>query len=208
MQPQTARSGAKSGRGCRRGPPGRDDKMGSMTTASRLLMTEEEFLEKYADELPSYEFVNGVVTRKPMTQRSHFQITDELLAAIRTYRLRAGGLSGPEPTVDFSDDASRIYRVPDIGYWSAERQSRLEVLPPPTLAIEVLSPGQTMAELREKCRFMRASGTDVCWLINPDTRRVEVFEADRDGDVQTGVLESAHLPGFRLELAELFSVLD
>lgn len=179
-----------------------------MTTASRLMMTEEEFLEKYADALPSYEFVNGVVTRKPMTKRSHFQITDELLAAVRTYRQRAGGISGPEPTVDFSEGVSRIYRVPDIGYWSPDRTSTSEIMPPPTLAIVVLSPGQTMDELRDKCRFYRSAGVPVCWLINPDSRIFEVFEGDRDGDTHTGTLESPHLPGFRLELSELFSVLE
>jgi len=35
-----------------------------------LRMTEQDFLAGYADERPSYEFVNGEVTRKPMTKRS------------------------------------------------------------------------------------------------------------------------------------------
>ena len=68
-----------------------------MTTTPRLLMTEEEFLAKYADELPSYEFVNGEVTRKPMTKKTHMMLTDELQGALRDYRKRVGGMSGPEP---------------------------------------------------------------------------------------------------------------
>ena len=173
-------------------------------------MTEEEFLEKYADELPSYEFVNGEVTQKPMTKKTHMMLTDECSGLLRDYRKRVGGMSGPEPTVNFSDTLNRIYRVPDVAYWAPGKERGGEVMLPPTLAIEVPSPGQTMRELREKCRFMRAGGTDVCWLVDPTRRTVEVFDDARDGEVQpeTAVLESPHMPGFRLALADLFAVLD
>lgn len=179
-----------------------------MTATSQLTMTEEEFLARFADLLPSYEFVNGVVTQKPMTKRSHFLIADEVAAILREYRGRAGGVSGQEPTINFSRGGDRTYRVPDLAYWTADKDSGGEVMAPPTLAVEIPSPGQRLESLREKCRFMREAGTDACWLIDPEARRVEVFEVGRDGDVETGVLESPHLPGLRVELAALFAVLD
>ena len=173
-------------------------------------MTEEEFLAKYADELPSYEFVNGEVTQKPMTKETHFLLADEMSGQLRDYRRRVGGRSGQEPTVNFSDNLSRIYRVPDVAYWAPTKQRGGEIFMPPTLAVEVPSPGQTMRELREKCRFMRAGGTDVCWLVDPLRRAVEVFDDARDGETLSApaVLESPHMPGFRLALDDLFSVLD
>ena len=181
-----------------------------MTTTPRLLMTEEEFLAKYADELPSYEFVNGEVTQKPMTKNTHFRLADEIGGHLRDYRRRVGGMSGQEPTIDFSQASARIYRVPDVAYWAPGKERGGEVMLPPTLAVEIPSPGQTMRQLKDKCRFMRAAGTDACWLVDPDRRTVEVFDDTHDGEVLAApaVLESPHMPGFQLALADLFSVLD
>lgn len=81
---------------------------------------------------------------------------------------------------------------------------------PPTLAVEVRSPDDTMAEQRAKCRFYRNHGVDVCWLVDPASRTVEVFEAGREGAVlgANDTLTTPHLPGFALELSALFAVLD
>ncbi|MEO6044112.1 MAG: Uma2 family endonuclease [Tepidiformaceae bacterium] len=181
-----------------------------MTTPPRLLMTEEEFLAKYADALPSYEFVNGEVTQKPMTKRSHSALARRLSARLDAYIERAGGTGGPEPTVDLSSATARRYRVPDVAYWSREKDTGAAVLGAPTLSVEIISEGQTRAELREKCRLFRAAGAEICWLVDPNRRTVEVFDDARDGEVQpeTAVLESPHMPGFRLALADLFAVLD
>jgi len=61
-----------------------------------------------------------------------------------------------------------------------------------------------------KCRFYLAHGVDVACLIDPESRTVEVFEGDGDGQALSpgSSLESPMLPGFSLPLAELFGVLD
>lgn len=61
-----------------------------------------------------------------------------------------------------------------------------------------------MAFLRRKCRTYRQSGVDVAWLIDPDHQLVEVFEDDLDGEPATGTLRSRYLPGFELDLDELW----
>ena len=56
---------------------------------------------------------------------------------------------------------------------------------------------------------MRANGVDVCWLIDPRSRTVEVFEDESDGVVFRGRwLASVHVPGFALDLDELWALLD
>jgi Uma2 family endonuclease len=161
---------------------------------------------------PSFEFVNGEVTQKPMTKWSHFRIAGELSGLLRDYvRSGAGGVSGEDPTVNMSRGDDRRYRAPDVAFWARGREARRgEILQPPTLAVEIMSQGQTLTSMRAKCREYRSRGVDVAWLINPPRRTVEVFEGERDGQVLTGVgvLESPALPGFRVDLAELFSVLD
>jgi Uma2 family endonuclease len=63
---------------------------------------------------------------------------------------------------------------------------------------------------REKCRFYRSAGVDVCWLVDPLSRTVEVFDSSLDGAVlrANDALELAAMPGFRVELTDLFTVLD
>ncbi|MGH2633517.1 MAG: Uma2 family endonuclease, partial [Tepidiformaceae bacterium] len=81
---------------------------------------------------------------------------------------------------------------------------------PPTLAVEVRSPDETMDAQRTKGRFYRAHGVDVAWLIDPESRTVELFDEAHDGQTlpSDSALESSYLPGFSLPLAELFAVLD
>jgi Uma2 family endonuclease len=121
-----------------------------------------------------------------------------------------GGRGGPEVHIDFSDEFHRIYRVPDVSFWAPGRARRSGgVGLPPTLAIEVRSPSQTLDELPEKCRFMLASGVEVSWLVVPESRTVEVLEGDAVRTLaMNDELTSEHLPGFALALADLFAVLD
>ena len=80
---------------------------------------------------------------------------------------------------------------------------------PPSLAVEVRWPGESMNSQRDRCRFYREHGVDVCWLIDPRSRVAERFEGDFDAEPvpADGALTSAHLPGFALPLSELFAAL-
>jgi Uma2 family endonuclease len=173
-------------------------------------MSEEEYLATMTGEKPPYEFVNGEVFQKPLPKRPHGIAAKIFSRHLDRYELEFGGSWIPDPTVNQSEPGVRRYRVPDIAYWAPGRPQGDSVFFPPTLAIEILSEGQTMDDLRDKCREYRARGADVCWLVDPDRRVVEVFEAARDGERRAAddILESAHLPGFRLLLKDLWAALD
>jgi Uma2 family endonuclease len=174
-------------------------------------MTEQEFLDRYADLKPSYEFVNGEVTQKPMTKRAHMLLQDELQAVLRDFRRSIrSALSGADPTVNVSRSSDRRYRAPDVAYWGPDKAQGDEIFLPPTLAVEIQSQGQAIGMLRAKCREYRDRGVDVAWLVIPTRRELEVFDARHDGLVlgERDVVEPPELPGFRLELRELFKVLD
>jgi len=66
------------------------------------------------------------------------------------------------------------------------------------------------ATLRRKCREYRARGVDVTWLVLPLRRAIEVFDDRHDGAAfeAPAILTAAELPGFELDLAELFASLD
>ncbi len=163
------------------------------------------------EEPPYFEYLDGEVIEKAMPNRDQGVIAEELALHLGPYRRRVGGISGPELRVVFEDAGQTAYRLPDYAYWAPGKpQGGPAVMLPPTLAVEIRSPDEAVARLREKCRYYRAHGVAVAWLIDPVARRVEVFDGARDGLVVHGEasLESPSLPGFRLALADLFAVLD
>ena len=79
------------------------------------------------------------------------------------------------------------------------------------MAVEILSPNNTRAEIDERLRDFFASGTQIAWIINPDTECVEVCHApDQRKLLGSGAdLDGEHLlPGFRYPIADLFKGWD
>jgi Uma2 family endonuclease len=81
----------------------------------------------------------------------------------------------------------------------------------PDLAVEVLSEGNTAAEMDRKRREYFTSGTRLVWEVDPNTRTVAVYTSpegplvlDADQTLDGGAV----LPGFTLRLATLFAELD
>ena len=140
-----------------------------------------------------------------MVDRTHGNLVGELCGHFWIYARPRGAEFGPERRVRLGP---RHYRKPDMALWVAGTPTGNDTLP--TLAVEVRSRDDTMASQRRKCRVYREAGIPVVWLIDPISRTVEVFEGGADGEriPPGGVMESAHLPGFRLAVADLFAVLD
>ncbi len=170
-----------------------------------MRMTEKEYLA-LPEEKPYLEYVDGVVLQKPMPNASHRKLVTRFVVALDSYATSVGGDSGPEGRIAFPTSSN--FRLPDAAFWGPGVPSGDDSIP--TLVVEVRSPGQTMGELREKCRFFRRNGVEVAWLADPESRTVEVFEEGRDAEALTApaVLTSPALPGFELDLAGLFGVLD
>ena len=166
-------------------------------------MSEAEYLA-LPEEEPYLEYVDGVVVQKPMPNRDHRILAELFVLEIGLYRRQHGGSGGPEGRVRLPDGT---YRLPDTAYWAPGRDDSDDSLP--SVAIEVRSPGQGMETLRRKCRAFRRGGVDVCWLIDPVSKTVEVFEGARDGErlAADGVLETGVMPGFRQTVEKLFAAL-
>lgn len=168
-------------------------------------MTEEQYLA-LPEAKPYLEYVDGLVLQKPMPDRFHAQLVMFLDYLIYGYILVHGGRGGPERRLRLPDGSG--YRLADTAYWGPDRDMSEATMP--TLAVEVRSEEQTMAEVRRKCRAFRANGVGACWLIDPYARTVEIFDADRDGP-RLGIdetLETAAMPGFTVAQADLWAVLD
>src|SRR5690606_14431265 len=114
-----------------------------------------------------------------------------ITAKLDAYCTAHGGEGGPEPHARFDTHDGLYYRLPDVGYWAPGKPLGPDnVALPPTLAIEIRSPGQSLREMRDKCRFMLANGVDVCWRIDPDRRLAKVFEGGAEHTILAdGTLE-------------------
>ena len=83
----------------------------------------------------------------------------------------------------------------------------------PDLAVEVISPGNTVEEMDEKLCDYFASGTVLVWYVEPDTRSVLVFtDPERANAKRLSVADTLDggtvLPSFALPVAALFAELD
>jgi Uma2 family endonuclease len=97
-------------------------------------------------------------------------------------------------------DHDRNYRIPDIIVVDPARLLRRGTEGPAELAIEVLSPED---KSRDKLPFYAARGTKEVWLVDPETREVEVYVL-RGATFYIAVANRAgvtHAPALDLELS-------
>ena len=105
-------------------------------------------------------------------------------------------------------------RIPDVGFVSWEhlpgRKLPSQPIPAlaPDLAVEVLSKGNTEAEMQRKLRDYFTAGVRLVWYVDPRTQSARAYTAEDqcteigpDGSLSGGEV----LPGFELPLAELFA---
>ena len=77
----------------------------------------------------------------------------------------------------------------------------------PDIAVEIRSPSNTLAEMREKAQRYLRLGSTLVWIILPNDQKVEVHQTQMPvktlelGDSLSG---EDVLPGFELELRRLF----
>jgi Uma2 family endonuclease len=177
-------------------------------------MTLEEFLRLPEDE-PALEYFEGVVTQKVAPRPVHAVLQFEI-ALLLDRQLRPGqqGLVLPELRTTYQGASL----VPDVAVYRRAREPRdtagrltADVRRPPDLAIEVISPGQTVRNLSKRCQWFVDNGACVALLVIPRQQAVRDFRPNapvtiyRRGDV---IDLGEVVPGLRLDLEELFAVLD
>lgn len=77
----------------------------------------------------------------------------------------------------------------------------------PILAVEILSPNDTLEEINEKIDGYLAAGVPLVWIIDPRRRTVMIYRPDQEPElvnVRQDLSGEPHLPGFRVAVAELF----
>lgn len=180
------------------------------------VVTLEEFQRMPEEDAYRVELVRGRVVREPLPGAPHGQLIVRLSGWIDSYaRERGLGATFADIGVVLSVDPPTV-RGPDIAFVSAEKLP-LDGTPEgfwrtaPDLAVEIVSPSNRSAEIREKVLEYLAAGSRLVWVVDPVTRSVAAYRSREEIRLLTedDVLEGGDvLPGFRLPIAELFGVLD
>jgi Uma2 family endonuclease len=157
-----------------------------------------------------YELVGGQLVEKsmsPLANASAGLVTFELLKWCKTGR---GGTVLPEQTIQCFPADAELVRRPDVAYFGLEGSARVEetghVTVPPDLAVEVISPNDTIDELEEKIVEYFAAGVKMVWAVHPKFRWVRIHRPGvplselREADTLTA---EPVLPGFSVAVRDL-----
>jgi Uma2 family endonuclease len=116
----------------------------------------------------------------------------------------------------FDLGAGRSQRRPEVAYVSYDRWPRQRRVPRtqawpvvPELAVEVISPSNTFEEVLSKVHEYFQAGVRHVWVVAPPQQQVYVYHSPSDilvFNVQDTLTGDPFLPGFRLQLAELFDL--
>ncbi len=173
-------------------------------------LTLKQFL-RLPEAKPALEYLRGKVVQKVSPKTTHSVLQTRLVLRIAEHAIPRG-LDLPYIELRCTFGGQSI--VPDLSVFARGRIPRDEhgrlvddVSLPPDLAIEILSPGQTLKNLGAKLSRCVQDGVRLGWLIQPRRSRVFVFRPDRPvealepGEVLRG---DDVLPEFALPLSEMF----
>jgi len=162
-----------------------------------------------------HELQGGVLISEPLPGHRHgrvaFRVAELIGTHVRKHRLGVVATNDSGFILSRSPDT---LRGPDVSFVSRERFERAGDLVTafpgaPDLAIEVLSPSNTPAGLHAKVADYLAAGTHEVWVVDPESETVVAYRTLlsprtlRPGDI----LEAEEVvPGFRVDVAELFEV--
>ena len=172
-------------------------------------LTLEEFLA-LPDGDVYYEFVGGQAVPKVSPKFFHSSLQGSLCLLIRAW-CRGKGRVLPEWAILLKRQDKDWAPVPDLTYISYERLPkswrRNEACPAiPELAIEIISPGQTMQEFEDKAKDYLAAGVPRVWVIDPELILIRSFFPDGSSQVYTDNMPIADelLPGLELTTLRIF----
>jgi Uma2 family endonuclease len=157
------------------------------------------------------ELIDGTLVEKVLGMRDA-RVSAVLIFFLEGFlsRHNLGLVTGPDGTLELT---TGLLRIPDVTFVSWDRLPGRELPDRPVprltidLAVEVVSKGNTKAEMGRKLREYFEAGTRLVWFLHPKNRTARVYTSPRrftrlteDQTLDGGDV----LPGFTLSLRELF----
>jgi len=182
---------------------------GEATTTTNL-MTWEAFEQLPDGDGYHRELIEGELQILPPPKSGHTLIADRIYRALMSAEAAPDARAFPEAGYRLSVDPSSWVQ-PDV---SVVRNARLRqtkqedyFLGAPELAVEVVSPSESAADLDRKVELMLDAGSLAVWVIYPRQRKVHIC-LPGSTTLRRGITDTLSLPellpGWELPVARLF----
>jgi Uma2 family endonuclease len=179
---------------------------GECTMATKTLLTVEEFLPYFEADDAFCELVEGELITLSPGMFLHNRVRDRILHLLMTFleSHRLGTVVAEQPFDLFGNTV----RLPDVAFVRTGRELPLKNFPTggPDLAIEVISPTNTLREMDRRVSDYFKGGCKRVWLVYPEEREVYIqglFGVTRHmGD--DSLEDPELLPGFSVKVSTLF----
>lgn len=189
----------------------------SIATTNRVTLEEFLRLEAEAPENVTLELIDGEIVEKRMSTRSPKHslclslISHRLLSWLESQDVLVGSVNTGEVRCRIQDSPERIVGI-DIGVWLGQEFVTPPSDPPlyevpPTLAVEVLSPSDTIEYVDEKLIQYLAAGVAQVWIVDPEIQTVTIHRPNDDPQVYSSrqtLTAEPELAGFSIAVSQLF----
>ena len=179
--------------------------------ATKTLMSIEEY-ERLPDEGVQHELDEGELVTMPPPKYRHSRIARNIGRPLENFvepqglgeiHFEAGFMLQPEPPT---------VRQPDVAFIRADR-TRVADLDrylegAPDLAVEIVSPSDSMVDVDRKVEQYLAAGSTLVWVVMPKHERIRIFRADGTSVVlhRGETLDAPELfPGWSMPVDQIFA---
>jgi Uma2 family endonuclease len=160
--------------------------------SATAIVSVEDYLRR--TEKPYSEYVDGVLSPKPMPTKLHAMVQSLLIVLLR----QQGAQAFTELTLRLS---ATKYLIPDVSV--APDFEGPYPTEPVLLCVEILSPEDRVGAMLAKCEEYHAWGVPFCWVIDPEKQTGWQYHAGSDPEhiARGGTLDAGDLS---VPLAQLF----
>ena len=178
--------------------------------STTTLLTAAELEQMPDDDSVRTELDEGELITMPPAGHEHGGVEAEIIGILRDYvkRHRLGKIYGSSAGYRLKHDT---VREPDISFVRTDRIASITrkgfANGAPDLAVEIISPSDSIRQLMRKVKQYFAAGTHTVWIVYPDDEEVQVLEAsgaDRWLKKDDIIDAPALLPGFSVPISQFF----
>jgi Uma2 family endonuclease len=173
--------------------------------SAKTLISVAQF-DRLEEEEFRYELDEGELITMTRPGTDHGRVERRLLMALQTYLDEYGGGEAFGPDILFVLGPN-TKRAPYVSVVFRDVGSVKEIPGAPDIAAEILSPSNTKKEMQRKLGQFFATGCKLAWIVDPQTRTVEIWESATAATRllrESDSLETPLLPGLSHPIAKLF----
>lgn len=126
-----------------------------------------------------FEFIDGQYVQRVIGSKPHCKLQFRILCLLKPIAQSLGSEAWQEWTIARGEE----WLIPDVAFTflnRAETDGRGYLVSTPFLCIEIVSPGQSEAELFRKCYRYSQWGVPHCWVIDPQARACFEYHGGKD----------------------------